>query len=157
LDTAKFSKNLCACCGAFVTLQKHNELRGCIGRFDASQPLHRVVQQMAIAAATEDYRFPPVGPQEIDALEIEISVLTPMRRIGTIDEIELGRHGIYIRKGTRAGTFLPQVALETGWSKQEFLGHCAQEKAGIGWNGWKDAEIYVYEAKVFSEKELKRP
>jgi AmmeMemoRadiSam system protein A len=110
---------------------------------------------MAIAAATEDYRFPPVEGQEVNQLDIEISVLTPMRRVGSIDEIELGKHGIYIRKGTRGGTFLPQVATETGWSKEEFLGHCAQDKAGIGWDGWKDAEIYVYEAKVFSEKDFK--
>jgi len=74
-----------------------------------------------------------------------------MRRIASIDEIQLGKHGIYIRKGNRAGTFLPQVATETGWNKEEFLGHCAEEKAGIGWNGWKDAEIYVYEALVFGE------
>jgi AmmeMemoRadiSam system protein B/AmmeMemoRadiSam system protein A len=155
LDTTKFSNTMKMNCGAFVTLRKHEELRGCIGRFDASEPLHKVVQQMAIAAATEDYRFPPVEPQETNQLDIEISVLTPMRRIGSIDEIELGKHGIYIRKGTRGGTFLPQVATETGWSKEEFLRHCAQDKAGIGWDGWKDAEIYVYEAKVFSEKDFK--
>jgi AmmeMemoRadiSam system protein A len=107
---------------------------------------------MAVAAAVQDFRFPPVSPEELDKLEIEISVLTPMRRITSIDEITLGKHGIYIKKGSKGGTFLPQVATETGWSKEEFLGHCAQDKAGIGWDGWKDAEIYVYEALVFSEK-----
>jgi len=136
-------------CGAFVTLKKHGDLRGCIGRFDASEPLYKVVQEMAIASSTQDYRFSPVEPNEIPELEIEISALTPMRRINSIDEIELGKHGIYIRKGNRSGTFLPQVAAETGWTKEEFLGHCAQDKAGIGWNGWKDAELYVYEALVF--------
>jgi MEMO1 family protein len=141
-------------CGAFVTLRKNGELRGCIGRFDASEPLYKVVQQMAIASSTEDYRFPPVDPKEVRQLEIEISVLTPMRRIQTLDEFELGKHGIYMKKGMRSGTFLPQVATETGWTKEEFLGHCAQDKAGIGWNGWKDAELYVYEALVFDEKEL---
>ena len=111
---------------------------------------------MAIAAATEDYRFPQVQADEIGGLQIEVSALTPMRRIFSIDEIELGRDGIYIRKGDRSGTFLPQVATETGWTKEEFLGHCARDKAGLGWDGWKDAEIYVYEANVFSEKEISR-
>ena len=109
---------------------------------------------MAIASATQDYRFSPVTPEEIPGLEIEISVLTPLRRIHSIDEIQLGKHGIYIKKGYNSGTFLPQVASETGWTKEEFLGHCAQDKAGLGWNGWKDAELYVYEAIVFGEKEL---
>lgn len=107
---------------------------------------------MAVAAATQDYRFQPVGPAELPSLDIEISVLTPMRRITTIDEMELGKHGIFMKKSGRSGTFLPQVAKETGWSKEEFLGHCAQDKAGIGWDGWKDAELYVYEAIVFGEK-----
>jgi hypothetical protein len=111
---------------------------------------------MAIAAATEDYRFPQVQPDEIAGLEIEISALTPMRKIASIDEIKLGRHGIYIKKGNRSGTFLPQVATETGWTKEEFLGHCARDKAGLAWDGWKDAEIYVFEATVFSEEELSR-
>lgn len=154
IDPSTLLKTLALNSGAFVTLRKNGQLRGCIGRFDASEPLYKVVQQMAIASATENHRFPPVKPLEINQLEIEISVLTPMRRIGSIDEFELGKHGIYIRKGARAGTFLPQVAEETGWSKEEFLGHCAQDKAGIGWDGWKDAELYIYEALVFGEKEL---
>ena len=127
-------------------------LRGCIGRFDASEPLYKVVQEMAVASATQDYRFKPVEEGEVKDLEIEISVLTPMRKISSINEFQLGKHGIYIRKGSRSGTFLPQVAQETGWTKEEFLGHCAQDKAGIGWEGWKDAELYVYEALVFGEK-----
>jgi AmmeMemoRadiSam system protein B/AmmeMemoRadiSam system protein A len=155
VDPSSLSGTLVTNCGAFVTLRKNGDLRGCIGRFDATEPLYKVVQQMAIASSTEDYRFSPVTPREVNQLEIEISVLTPMRRIKSIDEIEMGKHGIYIRKGTRAGTFLPQVATETGWTKEQFLGHCAEEKAGIGWDGWKDAEIYVYEALVFSEKDLK--
>jgi AmmeMemoRadiSam system protein B/AmmeMemoRadiSam system protein A len=152
LDTVGFSEALKTRCGAFVTLNEYNTLRGCIGHFGSDLPLYRVVQQMAIAAAVQDSRFPPVSPEELDKLEIEISVLTPMRKITSIDEITMGKHGIYIKKGSKGGTFLPQVAAETGWSKEEFLGHCAQDKAGIGWYGWKDAEIYVYEALVFSEK-----
>lgn len=154
-DPAKLSASLKTNCGAFVTLKEGGELRGCIGRFDASEPLYRVVQQMSVASSTQDTRFAPVSPKEVSQLEIEISVLTPMRRIKSIDEIQLGKHGIYVRKGPRAGTFLPQVATETGWTKEEFLGHCAQDKAGLGWDGWKDAELYVYEALIFSEQDLK--
>jgi len=154
-DEKKMSDKLKQPCGAFVTLKKDGQLRGCIGRFDAVEPLYDVVKQMAIAASTQDYRFPRVTPDEIDDLEIEISVLTPMRKISSIDEIVLGKHGIYIKKGSAAGTFLPQVATETGWTKEEFLGHCAKDKAHIGWDGWKDAEIYVYEAYVFGENDVK--
>ena len=74
-----------------------------------------------------------------------------MKKVYSSDEIILGKHGIYIKKGQFSGTFLPQVAIETGWSKEEFLGHCARDKAGIGWEGWKDAELFTYEAAVFSE------
>jgi len=152
VKAAELSKALTTPCGAFVTLTKRGKLRGCIGRFDAQEPLWEVIQQMSIASATQDPRFEPVVPGELRDIEIEISVLSPMRKITSIDEIQLGRHGIYIRKGTRSGTFLPQVAEQTGWTREEFLGHCAQEKAGIGWEGWKDADLYIYEALVFSEK-----
>ena len=152
VDPTTLGNALKTSCGAFVTLNKRGMLRGCIGRFDASEPLYKVVQEMAVASATQDYRFEPVDKAELKDLEIEISVLTPMRKISSIDEFQLGKHGIYIRKGSRSGTFLPQVAQETGWTKEEFLGHCAQDKAGIGWEGWKNAELYVYEALVFGEK-----
>jgi hypothetical protein len=109
---------------------------------------------MAISAAVRDHRFPPVSDEEVGELVIEISVLTPLRRIQSVDEIELGKHGIYIKKGFNSGTFLPQVATETGWTLEEFLGHCARDKAGIGWDGWKDAELYIYEAYVFSEDDI---
>ena len=136
-------------CGAFVSLHKRGRLRGCIGHFGEDVPLHRIVAEMARAAAFEDPRFMPVTRDELADLDIEISVLTPMQRIQSLDEFELHRHGIYIRKGYRSGTFLPQVADEVNWTKEEFVSHCAQDKAGIGWNGWKDAELYVYEAIVF--------
>ncbi|RPH31948.1 MAG: AmmeMemoRadiSam system protein B [Bacteroidales bacterium] len=155
LDMSKMPSNLLVNTGAFVTLKEHGRLRGCIGRFNPEQPLYKVVQSMAIAAATEDYRFTPVKLAEVSELEIEISVLTPLRLAKSIDEIILGKHGIYIKKGGRSGTFLPQVAIETGWSLEEFLGHCAQDKASIGWSGWKDAEIYTYEAIVVEEREFK--
>lgn len=156
LDSARYSDALKTGCGAFVTLNEDHSLRGCIGHFGSDEPLFRVVQEMAIAAATHDYRFQPVAERELGKIDFEISVLTPMRRIHSIDEIELGKHGIYIKKGASGGTFLPQVATETGWSKQEFLGHCAQDKAGIGWDGWKDAEIFIYEALVFGESKTEK-
>ena len=136
-------------CGAFVSLHKHGHLRGCIGHFGEDYPLHEIVAEMARAAAFEDPRFMPVTRDELDDLDIEISVLTPMRRIQSLDEFELHRHGIYIKKGYRSGTFLPQVADEVNWTKEEFVGHCSQDKAGLGWDGWRDAELYVYEAIIF--------
>lgn len=135
--------------GAFVSLHKKGRLRGCIGHFGEDMPLHQMVAEMARAAAFEDPRFKPVSKDELKDIDLEISVLTPMRRIQSLDEFELHRHGIYIRKGQRSGTFLPQVASQVNWTKEEFVSHCAQDKAGIGWDGWKDAELYVYEAIVF--------
>ena len=155
IDERKLTDKIRQPMGAFVTLKKDGQLRGCIGRFDATEPLYRVVEAMAVSAALHDSRFMPVSEEELKEIEIEISVLTPMRRIYSIDELELGKHGIYIKKGYATGTFLPQVAVETGWTKEEFLGRCARDKARIGWDGWKDAELYVYEAYIFEEHELK--
>lgn len=152
VDIANLSPTLKTHCGAFVTLNKEHTLRGCIGRFDAIQPLWHVVQSMAVAAATQDYRFSKVKPDEMSRLKIEISVLTPLKRIRSVDEFILGKHGIYIKKGNSSGTFLPQVATQTGWTRDEFLGHCAQDKAGLDWNGWKTAELYTYEALIFGEE-----
>lgn len=146
--------NLLFPCGAFVTLNRNGNLRGCIGRFISEEPLYKVVQQMAVAAAFNDSRFQPVGKSEMPEIELEISVLTPLKKITNIREFELGKQGIYMVKGNRSGTFLPQVAEQTGWNKEEFLGHCARDKAGIGWDGWREADLYTYEALVFSEKEL---
>jgi AmmeMemoRadiSam system protein B/AmmeMemoRadiSam system protein A len=139
--------------GAFVTLRKNGELRGCIGHFEADNSLYSIVQQMAVASSTQDHRFSPVTSSELKDLDLEISVLTPMKKISSVSEIVLGRDGIYISKGGRGGTFLPQVATETGWNLEEFLGHCARDKAGIGWYGWKDkdTEIFTYQALVFHE------
>ena len=136
-------------CGAFVSLHKQGRLRGCIGHFGEDVPLHEIVAEMARAAAFEDPRFMPLRQEELADVDIEISVLTPMRRIYSLDEFQLHRHGIYIRQGRRSGTFLPQVADEVNWTKEEFVGHCSQDKAGLGWDGWRDAELYVYEAIVF--------
>jgi len=154
IDVTRYSDNLKMHAGAFVTLKKKGELRGCIGRFSADIPVYKVIQEMAVASATEDNRFSPVTADELRGIEIEISVLSPMKKVQSIDEIIMGKHGIYIKKSYASGTFLPQVATETGWGKEEFLGHCARDKAGIGWDGWKTADIYIYEACVFSEKSV---
>ena len=146
--------NLKTRCGAFVTLNSQDKLRGCIGRFTSNQPLYNVVQDMALAAAFHDKRFAPVTQAEIKNIDIEISVLTPLKQIYSINDFTLGKHGIYIVKGNRSGTFLPKVAESTGWTKEEFLGYCARDKAGIGWEGWKEANLYIYEALVFDEKEF---
>ncbi|HUN65218.1 MAG TPA: AmmeMemoRadiSam system protein B [Bacteroidota bacterium] len=148
LDTIRASRALGRACGVFVTLREDGRLRGCIGRFEAEDPLYLTVREMAAAAALRDPRFKAVAVEELPRLSYEVSVLTPLKRIHSIEEFRLGTDGIYMRKGEHTGTFLPEVAKETGWSKEEFLGHCAQEKAGIGWDGWKDAELYTYQALV---------
>lgn len=148
-EPGRLSDVLLAKCGAFVSLHKKGKLRGCIGHFGEDMPLYQVVEHMAKAAAFEDPRFCGVTMEELDDIDIEISVLTPMKRIQSIDEFELGKQGIFMRKGYHTGTFLPQVADEVSWTKEEFLGHCSQDKAGIGWDGWKTAELYTYEAIVF--------
>lgn len=153
-DHEQFSENLGRECGVFVTLNKNHKLRGCIGRFISNEPLYKLVCEMTIASSTQDSRFPRVKPSELDDIEIEISVLTPLKKIESIEEIELGKHGIYIKKGNHSGTFLPQVATQTSWNIEEFLGHCARDKARIGWEGWKDADIYIYEAIVFEESDF---
>ena len=151
-NTSGYSKNLLSPAGAFVTLKKEGVLRGCIGQFEPDQPLYQVVRDMSISSSTKDYRFLPLTPDELAEVDIEISVLSPMKKIDSIDDIVLGKHGIYIVQGSRSGTFLPQVATQTGWNLEEFLGHCAKDKAGIGWDGWKEADIYIYEAFVFEEE-----
>lgn len=155
IETSGFSSTIKQNCGAFVTLHKDGQLRGCIGQFTAKKPLYQIVQDMTKAAATEDYRFDKVTAGELKDIDIEISVLSPLKPIKSAEEIELCKHGIYLMKDGRCGTFLPQVATETGWTKEEFLGHCAQDKAGIGWEGWKDADMFTYTAIVFGEKDTK--
>ncbi|MCE2617138.1 AmmeMemoRadiSam system protein B [Phocaeicola oris] len=138
-------------CGAFVSLYIENQLRGCIGHFGSNTPLYGVVEEMAQEAAFEDPRFNEVTINELSEINIEISVLTPLKKIHSVEEFQYGKQGIYIKKGFRSGTFLPQVANEVNWTKEEFLGHCARDKAGIGWDEWKDADLYTYEAIIFKE------
>lgn len=140
--------------GAFVTLRtKEGQLRGCIGTFEASQPLWQVVQKMAISAATQDPRFVPVTRQELDFLKIEISVLSPRQRVSSAEEIVLGKHGVWVEKGGRSGVFLPQVAIETGWSKEEFLSQLCSQKAGLPSDCWRDSDtmMSIFEAQIIEE------
>ena len=137
--------------GVFVTLHLNGRLRGCIGRFTSSSTLHATIREMARSAAFSDPRFPSLTRKEALQVEIEVSVLSPLKRISSIDEFKLGRDGIYMIKGSHHGTFLPQVAEETGWDTEEFLGYCARDKAGIGYDGWKDAELYTYQTEVVKE------
>jgi len=136
--------------GAFVTLHKGGELRGCIGNIRGSQQLYKTVAQMAEEAAFNDPRFQPVSREELKDLDIEISVLTPLRRIEDVEEIETGKHGIYIEKGFFSGLLLPQVATEYGWDRKTFLEHTCY-KAGLHRDAWKeeDTKIYIFSADIF--------
>ncbi|QJA05411.1 AmmeMemoRadiSam system protein A [Thermosulfurimonas marina] len=139
--------------GAFVTLKRHGHLRGCIGTFEAASPLYRVVEEMALAAAFNDPRFSPLSPEELDEVEIEISVLSPLRP-GRPEEVEVGRHGVYLIRGAFRGVLLPQVAVEYGWDRETFLDHVCL-KAGLPPRCWQDprTEIYLFTAEVFEENE----
>jgi AmmeMemoRadiSam system protein B/AmmeMemoRadiSam system protein A len=140
--------------GAFVTLRKKGQLRGCIGEFEAKEALWKIVRRMAIETATKDPRFPPVRLNELTEIDIEVSVLSPLKKISDPDEIELGVHGVMIKKGLRQGVFLPQVATETGWDKETFMGQLCSQKAGLAWDCWKkkDVELFIYTAQVFEEE-----
>jgi len=153
IDPSTISPNLKKNMGAFVTLNIDGNLRGCIGRFTSTDPLYEVVNQMAIASAFEDTRFTPLSKEEFDKIKIEISVLGPLKKIKNISEIVLGKHGIYIKKDFRSGTMLPQVATGNHWTLEQFLGYTSRDKAGLGWEGWKNADIYIYEAVVLNENE----
>lgn len=138
--------------GAFVTLDKNGQLRGCIGQIVPSdEPLWRVVRDMAVAACSEDGRFAPVSKDELDKLEYEVSVLSAPERIDDWRKIELGKHGVIIRQGGRSGVFLPQVAADTGWPLEEFLSQLCWQKAGLPPDCYKDkdTEILVFTAQVF--------
>ncbi|MBC7326763.1 AmmeMemoRadiSam system protein A [bacterium] len=139
--------------GAFVTLKKNGMLRGCIGLIYPLKPLYQAVAEMAIAAAVDDPRFPPLSLDELPYVEIEISVLSPLERVKDIEEIEVGKHGLYIRKGPFSGLLLPQVATEYNWDRETFLQHTCL-KAGLPTYAWQedDTEIYKFTAEVFSEE-----
>lgn len=141
--------------GTFVTLEKKGNLRGCIGQFEAMEPLWKIVRQKAIDAAVRDSRFSPVRFEELDEIKIEISVLSPQKKIDSWREIELGKHGVVIKKGFRGGVFLPQVATDNNWDLETFMGQLCSQKAGLSWDCWQkdDIDLYVFTAQVFEEEE----
>jgi AmmeMemoRadiSam system protein B/AmmeMemoRadiSam system protein A len=136
--------------GAFVTLTIEGRLRGCMGQLVPTGSLVDVVKEMALAAAFSDPRFTPLTREEFEKVEIEISVLTPLERTDDPEKIEVGKHGIYIRKGFQSGVLLPQVAADQGWDRQEFLDATCR-KAGLPGKCWKEgeAEIYIFTAQIF--------
>ncbi len=139
--------------GAFVTLHEGHALRGCIGTFEAEHPLAETVRDMAVSAGTRDPRFDSVGLAELAGLHFEISVLTPRRAVAApLDEIEVGRHGIYVTRGWHRGVLLPQVATEAGWDLPTFLAQTCR-KAGLEPDAWRDPRctVEVFEAQVFGE------
>lgn len=148
------SENLKRNNGAFVSLHVRGELRGCIGIFEGRGPLYKTISEMAVSAGWQDPRFPGLDQREVGGLEIEISVLGPLRP-GRAEEIEVGRHGIYITRGSNRGVLLPQVATEYGWDRETFLSQTCL-KAGLPADTWKDkgAVIEIFNAEVFNEKDL---
>jgi AmmeMemoRadiSam system protein A len=152
----KFSSDdeqLKAKCGCFVTLKNGEQLRGCIGQFTSDSPLIELISQMAKSSATADPRFfgNPITEKELPQLDIEISVLSPLKKTDEPLSLRLGVDGIYIKRGVLSGCFLPQVATETGWNKEEFLSYCCSHKAGLPADAWKqpDTEVYLFTAEIF--------
>lgn len=145
--------DLTATCGCFVTLKNADQLRGCIGQFVSEKPLIELIVEMGKASASSDPRFlaNPITVGELDELDVEISVLSPLKRVDDPLTLKLGEDGIYIKKGRSTGCFLPQVATETGWTKEEFLSYCCSHKAGLTADAWKDpqTEVFLFTAEVF--------
>lgn len=132
--------------GCFVTLKNHGRLRGCLGQFTSEIPLIELIAEMAGASATNDPRFrgDPITPNELNQLELEISVLSPMKKADNPLSLRLGIDGIYITNGKTSGCFLPQVATETGWTKEEFLAQCCSQKTFMSPDAWKDPDVDVF-------------
>ncbi len=136
--------------GCFVCVKKNGMLRGCIGNFTSDNPLYQLVQEMAVSAATRDPRFYPMKEGDLDEFGLEISVLSPLQKVSSVDEIEVGVHGIYLEKNFFRGVLLPQVAVEYGWDRDTFLAQTCV-KAGLKKDDWKEeADIYIFSADVFS-------
>jgi len=137
----------------FVTLHKDGNLKGCIGHMHARMPFYKAVIEMAAASAFEDPRFPSVQIEELDNIEIEISVLSPMERIFDHNLIRMGIDGVWIKKGFHSGVYLPQVAVDTGWDRETFLRSLCASKAGLPADAYKDSntEIYIFQVEKFSE------
>jgi AmmeMemoRadiSam system protein A len=142
-------------CGAFVTLHLLGELRGCIGYIEPRFPLRETVEEVAQKAALEDPRFPPLTLRELERVEIEISVLSPLQKVSDVNEIVVGTHGLVIDAGYTRGLLLPQVATEWGWEREQFLSQTCR-KAGLLPEAWKQKKVTIYSftSAVFSEAEM---
>jgi AmmeMemoRadiSam system protein A len=138
--------------GCFVTIKQAGELRGCIGNFQSELPLFKEVAEMAAASATQDPRFYPLQEPDLDEISLEISVLSPLVKIDDVEEIEIGKHGIYLEKGFYRGVLLPQVATENEWDRETFLKQTCL-KAGLPTDSWEaeDADIYIFSAQIFGD------
>ena len=138
--------------GCFVTITQNGHLRGCIGNFQSQQPLFLEVTAMAVAAASQDPRFRPMGRDELDNFSLEITILSPLEKIDDTSLIEVGTHGIYIVKGHSRGVLLPQVATEYGWDRETFLQQTCV-KAGLPENSWQQpgADIYIFSGQIIHE------
>jgi uncharacterized protein len=136
--------------GCFVCVKINGVLRGCIGNFISDKPLFQLVQEMAVSAATKDPRFYPMKTEDLQGFDLEISVLSPLRKISSVEEIEVGVHGLYLEKNFSRGVLLPQVATEYGWDRDTFLSQTSL-KAGLNGDAWREgADIFVFSADVFS-------
>jgi AmmeMemoRadiSam system protein A len=136
---------------AFVSIHHGGELRGCIGHLEAKLPLLQVVCECAVAASSADPRFPAISPVELPGLEIELSVLGPFEPLASAEELEVGRHGLFVERQWQRGLLLPQVATEWGWDRETFLAQTCH-KAGLPRDAWKkDAKVWRFEAEVFAE------
>jgi len=145
------NNNLQANQGCFVSIKVNGMLRGCIGNFISQKPLYRLVQEMAISAATQDPRFYPMKKGDLDNFNLEISVLSPLTKVSTVEEIKVGVHGIYLEKNLSRGVLLPQVAVEYGWDRDTFLSQTCL-KAGLGKDDWKEgANIHIFSAQVLRD------
>ena len=139
--------------GAFVTLHRHRDLRGCIGHIEPGEPLGQVIVRCAVAACSRDPRFPEVTEPELAELELELSLLGPLEPIAGPDDIEIGTHGLVVEQGWHRGLLLPQVATEWNWDRDTFLAHTCQ-KAGLPMDAWKKgAKLWRFSAEVFGEAE----
>ncbi|UFS71274.1 AmmeMemoRadiSam system protein A [Geomonas sp. RF6] len=143
---------LTECAGCFVTIKKEGALRGCIGNFTSDKPLYKLVQEMAVSAATRDPRFYPMKEEDLISFDLEISVLSPLTKVASVEEVQVGVHGLYLEKNFSRGVLLPQVATDHGWDRETFLSQTAL-KAGLKKDDWKEgSDVYVFTAKVFGEK-----
>jgi AmmeMemoRadiSam system protein A len=137
--------------GCFVTIKRNGALRGCIGNFNSDKPLYLLVQEMAVSAATRDPRFYPMKEEDLLNFDLEISVLSPLSKIASPDQVVVGTHGLYLEKNFSRGVLLPQVAVEQGWNRETFLNQTAL-KAGLQRDDWREgADIFVFTAQVFTE------